>query len=89
MDLATLELTSLPVLIHDSVCLKHISNESIEKIFEIYDNENKQIFVSIDKDTSYTSTTLKLIHKNEILKLSSGGNELFGFHFGKNGGKND
>lgn len=86
MDLSTLELTSLPVLIHDSVCLKHISNESIEKIFQIYDNENKQIFVSIDKDTSYTPDTIQIIRRNEVLKLSSGGNELFGFHFGKNGG---
>ena len=52
MDLSTLELTSLPVLIHDSVCLKHISNESIEKIFQNYDNDNKQIFLSINKDIS-------------------------------------
>ena len=87
--LSTLELTSLPLLIYNSVCLKHISNESVEKIFKIYDNENKQIFVSINKYTSYTSTTLKFINKNEILKLSTGGNEIFGFHFGKNGEKND
>ena len=32
MDISTLLLTSLPVLIHDSVILKQISNESIEKI---------------------------------------------------------
>ena len=36
MDIATLLTTSLPILIHDSIVLKQISNESIEKIFEIY-----------------------------------------------------
>ncbi len=85
MDIATLQLTALPVLIHDSVLLKQISNESIEKIFEIYKSTNKQIFVSIDKDKSYTPLTAKIIKECEVLKLSSGGNELFGFPFGKKG----
>lgn len=89
MDIATLLTTALPVLVHDSVLLKQISNESIEKIFEIYSQSEKQIFVSIDKDTSYTAETAALIRRCEVLKLSSGGNELFGFQFGKKGVKND
>ena len=58
MDIATLLTTSFPILIHDSVVLKQISNESIEKTFDIYDNLEKQVFISIDKDTSYTDETV-------------------------------
>lgn len=83
MDLATLLLTSLPVLVHDSVVLKQISNESIEKIFEIYNSSKKQIFVAIDKENSYSIKTQEIILKKEILKLSSGGNELYGYDFSK------
>lgn len=83
MDLATLSLTSLPVLIHDSVVLKHISNESIEKIFELYLDSKKQIFIAIDKETSYTIKTKEIIDTHEIIRLSSGGNELFGYSFSK------
>lgn len=83
MDLATLLLTSLPVLIHDSVVLKHISNESIEKIFELYLGSMKQIFIAIDKETSYTAKTKEIIDAQEIIRLSSGGNELFGYSFSK------
>lgn len=89
MDIATLLTTSLPILIHDSVVLKQISNESIEKIFEIYDNLEKQVFISIDKDTSYTDETVKIIRKDEVLKLSSGGNELYGFQFTLKGNEKD
>ena len=83
MDLATLLLTSLPVLVHDSVVLKQISNESIEKIFEIYNSSKKQIFVAIDKENSYSIKTQEIILKKEILKLSSGGNELYGYDISK------
>ena len=83
MDISTLLLTSLPVLIHDSVILKQISNESIEKIFEIYSSSNKQIFIAIDKESSYSDETKRIIHENEVLRLSSGGNELYGYDFSK------
>lgn len=82
MDIATLLEKALPLLVHDSVLLKQISNESIEKIFELYSQSEKQIFVSIDKDTSYTEKTATKIKNCEVLTLSSGGNELFGFPFG-------
>ena len=83
MDLATLLLTSLPILVHDSIILKQISNESIEKIFEIYNNSKKQIFIAIDKESSYSKVTQEIILKNEVLKLSSNGNELYGYDFSK------
>ena len=68
INIATLLTTSLPLLIHVSVMLKQISNEGIEKAFEIYDNLEKQVFISIDKDTSYTDETVEIIRKDEVLK---------------------
>lgn len=46
MDIATLQETALPLLVHDSVLLKQISNESIEKIFELY---NQSAFINHER----------------------------------------
>ena len=46
-----------------------LENEKFEKIFEIYDKLEKQVFISIDKDTSYTDETVKIIRKDEVLKF--------------------
>ena len=86
MDIATLTLTPLPLLVHDSDMLKRISNASVEKIFELYLSAGKQIFVAIDKGISYTERTQEIISQYEILSLSSDGNELFGKPFSKKGG---
>lgn len=83
-DLASLELTEIPAIIHDSVLLKQISNESLEKIFELYEQTKKQVFVAIDKETSYTQKTSDIISSNEVLYLSPNGNELFGRDWGRN-----
>ncbi len=77
-DLALLELTNLPVVVHDSVLLKHIEDNAIEKIFELYSKTQKQIFIAIDKEESYTPKTQELLDKSKVLQLSSEGNELFG-----------
>ena len=77
-DLSILELTQLPILIHDSVVLKQISDIAIEKILEKYLIVDKQIFISFDKITSYTSKSQEILKKNKVLALSAGGQELFG-----------
>ena len=87
MDLATLDLTPLHLLVHDSDMLKKISDENVEKIFELYLKSDKQIFLSIDKDVSYSTRTREIISNYQIIKLSSGGKELFGRPFGKRGEK--
>lgn len=85
MDIATLNLTPLPLLVHDSDMLKKISDENVEKIFELYLNAGKQIFVAIDKGITYSPRTQEIINNQEIIRLSSGGNELFGISFSKKG----
>lgn len=77
-DLSILELTQLPILIHDSVILKQISDIAIEKILEKYLLADKQIFISFDKISSYTTKSQEILRKNKALELSSGGQELFG-----------
>ena len=77
-DLSILSLTDLPVVIHDSVALKQIADEPLEKIMELYSKSNKQIFIALDKKSSYTQQTQDVVSKNTILRLSPNGNELFG-----------
>ncbi len=77
-DLSVLEMTALPILIHDSVVLKQISDEAIEKILFKYKESDKQIFISFDKKTAYSLESQKILKETKVLALSSNGNELFG-----------
>lgn len=81
-DLSVLKLTSLPILVHDSIVLKQISDTAIEKILEIYQNSNKQVIISLDKHTSYTATATKILVENSVLNLAPNGRELFGRSWG-------
>lgn len=81
-DLAVLNLTPLPVLVHDSVILKQISDDAIEQIINLYATCGKQVIIAFDKQTSYTPQTEKILTQNAVLKLSRGGNELFGRSWG-------
>lgn len=69
-DLAILQLTSLPALIHDLPLLKNIENAALENIVELYCQSQKQIFIAIDKINTYKSETAKLLEANEVLRLS-------------------
>ncbi len=77
-DLASLNLTRLPALIHDSIIFKNIASSPLEKIFELYSKYEKQIFIAFDKIGDYSSTTQAIINNNAVLKLSTNGNQLFG-----------
>lgn len=77
-DLTVLDLTALPILIHDSVVLKQISDEAIEKILIKYRSVGKQIFISFDKKSAYSLESQKILKETKILELSANGNELFG-----------
>ena len=53
-DLAVLDLTNLPIVIHDSVLLKQIEDFALEQILKLYTKSKKQIFIALDKGSSYT-----------------------------------
>lgn len=77
-DLAILNLTNLPALIHDSVLLKNIGDEPMEKILELYSSSQKQIFIALDKSDSYSQSAAAILDAKSVVKLSKSGNELFG-----------
>lgn len=70
-DLSLLNLTSLPAIIHDLPLLKNIENNALENIFELYSKQEKQIFIAIDKLTSYSEETRETIENSKVLQLSN------------------
>ena len=76
-DLSVLQLTNLPIIVHDSMVLKQISDIAIEKILEAYDNSVKQVIIAFNKQTSYTDVCNKILNEKAMLYLSSNWNELF------------
>lgn len=84
LDLACLSLTILPAMVHDSYVLKQISKQSIEKIFEMYVESKKQIFIAFDNLPAYTDETIEIVNNHTVLELSGGEDSLFGMRFGTN-----
>lgn len=77
-DLAMLALTRLPAIAHDSVMLKHIEDDAIEKILELYAGSSKQVFIAMDKEGSYTKKAQEIMEASKVLQLSPGEGALFG-----------
>lgn len=82
-DLAIIHLSDLPILIHDSVVLKQISDAAVESIINQYISCGKQVVIALDKQESYSEKTTKMLTQHAILKLSPNGEELFGRSWGK------
>ncbi|QFG52956.1 DUF2326 domain-containing protein [Chryseobacterium sp.] len=69
-DLAILNLTQLPFLIHDSPFFKNIGDLVMENIINFYSKFEKQIFISIDGISKYSNTTQQILVKNKSIQLS-------------------
>lgn len=82
-DLAILNLTVLPAIAHDSLLLKNIEDDSIDAIIKLYAQNQKQIFLAFDKEGAYSEETQKILNDTAVLHLSKGGNELFGYQWGR------
>ena len=83
-DLAMLRLTALPAVIHDSTLNKHISNASIQQLFQLCTTfTDRQIFIAFDKDHSYAHETVKIIDATEVVKLGEGEDSLYGWQWNK------
>ena len=81
-DLAVLGLTKLPILVHDSVVLKQISDDAIENIIKLYSSCGKQVIIALDKQDSYSEKTSRLLNEAAVLQLTRNGQELFGRSWG-------
>lgn len=77
-DLAIASLTKLPILVHDSLILKQISDEAVENILVRYMESGKQVIISLDKQDSYSKRTAEILEKRCVLHLAPNGRELFG-----------
>lgn len=78
-DIAALELTQLPAIAHDTVMFKQIEIDPIEKIIELYIKSQKQVFIAFDRTVTYPPNAQTIIEDKTVLRLSSGGNELYGY----------
>jgi len=84
LDMAVLQLSSLPVIAHDSLMFVQMSYPRVERTFKLYNQiSNKQIFVAVDRTTNLNDEAREIIKSHTKLYLSPGGNELFGWYWGK------
>lgn len=84
LDLAIMELTRLPLLVHDSLVFKNIGDEPLSKLIQMYQKQApKQIFIALDKADSYDSQTCADLERLAVLHLSDDQGALFGKSWSK------
>ncbi len=88
-DLAMMHLTRLPILVHDSLILKQISDEAIETILQQYSACGKQVIIALDKQDSYSDQAFETLVSHTVIKLAPGGEELFGRSWSKHSRDNE
>ena len=80
-DLANMDLSPLPFIVHDMQMLLHIEKKVFAEIIKAYDVQKasgKQVFIAFDRLDKYDTETQETMNTNCVLELSPGGNELFG-----------
>lgn len=82
-DLAIMHLSNLPILVHDSVVLKQISDDAVESIINQYIACGKQVVIALDKQESYSDKTAEMLTRYAKLRLAPNGEELFGRSWGE------
>lgn len=70
-DLAMFGSTVLPVIAHDSVLFKNVENNSVAKLFDVYQAFDKQSFVSIDEVDKYGAKTAAMLQRQKVIQLSN------------------
>ena len=71
LDLAFLETTKLPFLIHDSVLFKNIQNSAVAKLIELYESTGKQTFIAIDEIEKYGKEAEDKLLNRKVVKLDN------------------
>lgn len=69
-DMAVFRATSLPVIAHDSVLFKNISNDSVARLIALYEKIPKQSFISLDEIQKYGLTAAQTLQKQSVIQLS-------------------
>lgn len=74
-DLSVFNLTNLPFLIHDMVVFKNIGIDAMESLISLYNENTKQIFISLDEHKKYKNV-LTILEDKKVIKLDTN-NTLF------------
>ena len=82
-DLVLLRLTELSVIAHDSNIFKNIADLPIDKIMELYNQSETQIFIAFDKEDTFYDVTSDIVHSTKVIELHENGGELFGWSWAK------
>lgn len=69
LDLAFLEVTGLPFLVHDSVLFKNIQNDAVAKLIDLYESTGKQTFIAIDEIEKYGDVAEKKLEGKKVIQL--------------------
>ena len=84
LDLAIMELTSLPLIVHDSLIFKNIGDEPLSKLIQIYQQQSpRQVFIALDKADSYDPRTRDDLERLAVLRLSDNQGALFGISWSR------
>lgn len=87
-DVAVLETTPLPYLIHDSAIIKLVAHAPVRELLQVYSNtkeltsgadEPKQVFFSFDATKSYGQRAEELVEHSRVIHLGDGSETLYGF----------
>lgn len=71
LDLAFLEVTALPFLVHDSVLFKNIQNDAVAKLIDLYESTGKQTFIAIDEIEKYGDVAEKKLKGKKVIQLDN------------------
>ncbi len=69
-DLAVFHATNLPVIAHDSVLFKNISNDSVAHLVSLYAKSFKQSFIALDEIKKYGEVAEKTLIRHSVIQLS-------------------
>ena len=70
-DLAFLEMTRVPFLIHDSVLFKNIQNNAVAKLIDLYEKTSKQTFIAIDEIEKYGQEAESKLMERKVIQLDN------------------
>lgn len=83
-DLYTLSSTNLPLIIHDTVILKHIEDYTIQQILKLYNNvTDKQIIIAYDGEKQIDEEARFILENKTKITLGPNSEALFGVEFNK------
>jgi hypothetical protein len=71
LDLAFLEVTALPFLVHDSILFKNIQNDAVAKLVDLYGITGKQTFIAIDEIEKYGDVAEGKLKAKKVIQLDN------------------